>query len=192
MKEVNLAVDNRVLQEDAKGALDYVELNDDFVSSIGFYRDSIKKAILALAAEGSYETAKQELKFYQETNNKIPGFRVRTEHYFNHIKELLDAIQNLKNFPNFDALRAAQQKQIRERIITYAEDLSSVLGRIDKVTNDLKIQDVRSTLWVVRAFSIMIMVIFMCLAVKEAIHIAPTPEGIFVIIEDRMFSAIGW
>jgi len=191
MGELKLAVDNNKLREDATGAAGYVEVHEDFVSSITNYSDSLKKAVIALASDGNFEAAKREVSAYQQIQNKTPGFKQRTEHYFNHVRELLDAIQNLKNFPNFDTLRAAQQKQIRERVIIYVEDLSSVLGRVDKITNDLKIQDVRSTTWVVRAFSICLMLFFMMLALREAIALAPTPAGIFVLIEDGLFDVVG-
>lgn len=168
-----------------------IKIEAPFVSSISSYGESLKKMILTLASTGNFEGAKKELEFYEKAGRNTPGFQKRTEHYFRHCLELLDGIENLKHFPNFDNLRAAQQKQIRERIQTYAADLSSILGRIDKVSNDLKIQDVRSTLWVIRSLTFCSISILLGIAFVEAVAIFPNPVGILNLIHDNIFKAIG-
>lgn len=166
---------NKQLSDDMSLSHSNVELGVDFMSSMGSYGDSLKTTVLSLAKAGHFDTAKRELKFYQQQNATTPGFEFRTKHYFAHCYELLDAINNLKHIPNFDSLRAAQQKQIRERIMTYGQDLSSILGRIDKVTNDLKIQDIRSTMWVLRTATLCGAAIIFVLALTEAIATVGSP-----------------
>lgn len=165
---------NRQLSEDLSLNQAEAELRSDFISLMGS-SDSLKSTVLSLAKSGSFESAKQELKFYQQQNMRTPGFEFRTKHYFAHCSELLDAIHNLKHIPNFDSLRAAQQKQIRERIMVYGHDLSSILGRIDKVTNDLKIQDIRSTMWVMRTATLCFAAVVFMLAMTEALHTVGSP-----------------
>jgi hypothetical protein len=166
---------NRQLNEDISLSPSSIELGADFISSMGSHGDSLKTTVLSLAKAGNFESAKHELKFYQQQNETTPGFEFRTKHYFTHCYELLDAIHNLKHIPNFDNLRAAKQKQIRERIMTYGQDLSSILGRIDKVTNDLKIQDIRSTMWVLRTATLCGGAIIFTLAMIEAISTVGSP-----------------
>ncbi|MCB0348018.1 MAG: hypothetical protein KDD37_04245 [Bdellovibrionales bacterium] len=165
---------NRQLSDDISLNTTVVELDPDFISSMSS-GDNLKATVLSLAKTGSFDLAKSELKFYQQQNMSTPGFEFRTKHYFAHCMELLDAIDNLKHIPNFESLRAAQQKQIRERIMVYGQDLSSILGRIDKVTNDLKIQDIRSTMWVLRTATFCVAGIIFMLAMIEGVHTVGSP-----------------
>lgn len=183
---------NLNLDRDSRPAAAYTEIHQDFISSMRSYGDSLKKTVLTLASHGNFEAAKRELAFYQKSENRMPGFEARSRHYVRHCMDLLDAIYNLKNIPNMDSLRAAQQKAIRERIIRYAEDLSSTLGRVEKVTNDLRIQDIRSTLWVLRTFSLCIITLFCLMAFKEAFYSLSSPLGSLVSeITQKIFSLMG-
>jgi hypothetical protein len=166
---------NRQLEDDKSLSHKEVELGADFISAMGNFGDSLKSTVLGLAKSGNFDAAKREMKFYQQQNTSTPGFEFRTKHYFTHCYELLDAISNLKHIPNFENLRAAQQKQIRERIMTYGQDLSSILGRIDKVTNDLKIQDIRSTMWVIRTLTVCFALLIFVTALIEAFTTVGSP-----------------
>ncbi len=157
-----------------------VELDDDFISAVAIEGDSFTQAIIAITARHNFDRAKKELAYYEKEKAKIPGFTERTQHYFNHSRNLIDAIAAHKNIPNFELLRTAKKKALREQVILYLKNLQETLIRIERVDNDLKVQDVRSTVWVVRTFGFCFITIIFAISLKDAVNILKYPLDVIV------------
>jgi hypothetical protein len=121
--------------------------------------DSFVNTILSLVAEDRFDTAVQELRYYQELKGQLYIFINRTERYFDHCEELIRAIETKKGFPNFGNLAMSKQEEIHEMVRSHFDDLRGSLKQIQKVEKDIHIDDVRSTVWVIKALVISVGVI---------------------------------
>ncbi len=67
-----------------------------------------------------------------------------------HCVELIQAIQTKRNFPGLASLSLAKQQEIHEKVIDHFEELKGNLKQIEKIEREQKLNDVRSTVWVIR------------------------------------------
>ncbi len=114
--------------------------------------DSLRTAIPGMVLAENYERAKEELVAYVELKTAFPHFQQRVERLVQHCCELIQAIQTKRNFPGLAALSLAKQQEIQDKVIEHFEDLKVHIKQIENVERDTKLNDVRSTVWVVRAF----------------------------------------
>lgn len=155
----------------------------DHKNTEGFRHD-----ILTMVSAGKYRAVLTEIAAFQEEKNKaMPHFNVKSGRYFQYINQLIEAIREHKTIPNFDQLPAGQQKKIHEQVFSYFDELNNTLKRVESVIHDLKVQDVRSTIWVLKTFSYCVMVVLSVTAFVEAVNFLGNPlavllshlEGIF-------------
>ncbi len=121
--------------------------------------DSLRSTILSFVARDKFDIAVRELRYYQQYKSDIAVFQERTERYFDHCEELILAVKAKKGFPNIDALPMAKRQEIFERIQQHFDELQAVLRRIEQIENDIKVQDSRSTVWVMQALIVSSMVV---------------------------------
>lgn len=133
--------------------------------------DGFRHDILSMVSHKKYRGVLKEIDaFYKEKERTMPHFNVKAKRYFDYIKQLIEAIEEHKTIPNFDQLPAAQQKKVHEQVFTYFDELNNTLKRVEKVIHDLKVQDVRSTIWFLKTFSYCVMVILSVMAFTEAVE----------------------
>ena len=148
----------------------------DHKNTEGFRHD-----ILTMVSGGKYRAVLAEIEaFREEKKNKMPFFEVKSSRYFRYIIQLIEAIEEHKTIPNFDQLPAGQQKKVHEQVFGYFDELNNTLKRVEKVIHDLKVQDVRSTIWVLKTFSFCVAVILSVSAVVEAYTFLGNPFRVLV------------
>lgn len=113
--------------------------------------DSLRYHTLRLVLDEKYDQAIQCLKDYLQTSSPYPDFISRITRFVNHAIDLVHAIKAKRNFPGIHSLTRSKQFELREKFREHFDELQFVLSRIEKVENNLRINDVRSTLYVVRA-----------------------------------------
>lgn len=121
--------------------------------------DSLRSTILSFVAKDKFDVAVRELRYYQQYKSDISVFHERTERYFDHCEELILAVKAKKGFPNIEALPMAKRQEIFERIQQHFDELQNILRRIEQIENDIKVQDARSTVWVIQALIVSSMVV---------------------------------
>jgi hypothetical protein len=132
--------------------------------------DTLRYNVIIYVVEENYEKAIHELRSFLERDSEYPKFRPRIERYINYAIDLVNAIRAKRRFPGVHSLTMAKQKEIVDRFHAHFKELKIILMRIEKVQQDLKNEDVRSTALVVRtsvnaAFAIAILAF-----VLEGIH----------------------
>ena len=113
--------------------------------------DSLRSTISALVVGENYDRARDEMEAYVALKTAFPVFQQRAERYVQHCSELIQAIKTKRNFPGLASLSLAKQQEIHEKVIEHFEELKMHLKHIEKIEHDCKVDDVRSTIWVVRA-----------------------------------------
>lgn len=164
------------------------EINIDF-KDLG-EPNSLRYAILTGVLGGRYDTAIGELKKFVDHDSVYPNFKQRVYRYVNHSTDLIYAIKTKRNFPGMSSLTRAKQQELYEKFKQHFYELQFVLKKIEKIQKDLRIEDVRSTVYVVRAmwysgFAIL------CLAfVLDVINgMAVTT---YLVFSDLSTEAVGW
>lgn len=114
--------------------------------------DSLQHGILHLVVIGNYDSAKYEIERYVDALEIYPQFRVRTERYVGHCHDLISAIKMKRNFPGLNALSRSRQQELVDKVKGHFEELKYYLRKIEKVERELKLEDMRSTIWVVKTF----------------------------------------
>jgi ElaB/YqjD/DUF883 family membrane-anchored ribosome-binding protein len=108
----------------------------------------------------------------------------------NHCVDLIHAIKAKRNFPGLSSLTRAKQQELREKFRDHFKELKSTLKKIEKVTTDLRIQDARTTIYVVKASWYSIATIFFVALTLELIR--GTGWTAFSILDDYLLRFARW
>ena len=114
-------------------------------------RDSVRHMVLGYVSKDKFDQAIRELRYYQQFKSDLRVFQERTDRYFDHCEALVLAIKSKKSFPNIDSLPVSKKQEIFERVHDHFEELEGVLRRVEQIENDIRIQDSRSTIWVMQS-----------------------------------------
>ena len=119
--------------------------------SIDGQTDGLRNAILSLIARENYSRAMDEIDSYVESKKDFPEYRVRTGHYVAHCKELIRAIEAKRSFAGIDNMTMSKQQALFDRAMEHFEQLKNTLAKMEKLYLEVKMDDVRSTVWVLKA-----------------------------------------
>jgi hypothetical protein len=152
--------------------------------------DTLRASILALVVSENYQRANDELVAYVDLKTNFPGFQDRVARLVQHCNELIQAIQTKRNFPGLASLSLAKQQEIHEKVLEHFEELKQHLRHIEKVEREYKLDDVRSTVWVVKAFANAVFCIFavaLLLDIKNGVF-----NSAFMVTEVYLDNLTGW
>lgn len=127
------------------------KLQEAHRKDIGERMNSVRAAVMGAVVGENYDQAKEELKAYVDFKTAYPQFQVRANRYVDHCCDLIQAIQIKRNFPGLASLSLAKQQEIHEKVLEHFEELKQNLKQIEKVEREQKVNDMRTTVWVVRA-----------------------------------------
>jgi hypothetical protein len=113
--------------------------------------DTLHYNVVTYVVEEKYDKAVEEMEKFLNLPSPYPGFQKAIARYISHGIDLINAIRAKRKFPGVHSLTMAKQQELNDRYHEHFNELQHVLKRIDKVQQDLKLQDVRSTVLVVRA-----------------------------------------
>lgn len=113
--------------------------------------DSLRYNILTWVLDERYDRAIEELKDFLERPSEYPNFKGKITRYINHCIDLIYAIKAKRSFPGIGSLTRAKQQELREKFKEHFKELQYILKTVEQVHGDLRVQDVRSTIYVVRA-----------------------------------------
>lgn len=113
--------------------------------------DSLRYNILTWVLDERYDRAIEELKDFLEKPSEYPNFKSKVTRFINHGIDLIYAIKAKRSFPGINSLTRAKQQELREKFKEHFRELQYVLKVVEKVQGDLRVQDVRSTIYVVKA-----------------------------------------
>jgi flagellar biosynthesis protein FlhB len=145
-----------------------------------------RRSILNLVAEERYDQAIDDLKAYLDSLPEYPAFKERAERFATYGIELIQAIRAKRSFPGWSTLNMSKQRDLVERAIHHFEDLKATLTKMEMIEREARIEDVRSTVWVVKSVVYAATVLLVLAFVKEA-----TGE-IIPSLSDLFESSINW
>lgn len=152
--------------------------------------DTLRYNVSVNVIESRYDRAIQDLKNFMETDNEFPSFHSRVERYIAHAIDLVNAIRAKRNFPGSHYLTMAKQQELNEKFREHFMELQLVLKKIEKIHIELRLEDVRSTVWVVRAC-----VYSVCAILLAAVFLEISggfSHSLQVVADDAMIKSIDW
>ncbi|MFZ4403388.1 MAG: hypothetical protein ACOYOK_04740 [Pseudobdellovibrionaceae bacterium] len=128
--------------------------------------ESLRFKVLQAVLKEDYDNALTELQTFIDGEHEYPNFKERAYRYVKHCKDLVFAIRAKRSFPGLSSLTRAKQQELRIKFKEHFKELQVALKKIEKVEGDLRVQDVRSTIYVVKAlwmaaFSIVALAFFL-------------------------------
>jgi len=132
--------------------------------------DTLRYNVSSYVVEESYDRAIEALKSYMAREHEFPAFKAKAERYIAHAIDLVYAIQAKRNFPGANFLTMAKQQELNDRFRMHFNELQAVLRKIEKIHLDLKLDDIRSTVWVVKATVQAVFAILVIAFVLEVAH----------------------
>lgn len=161
-KKVNISeLDERLNKLD-------ITLGRDLHQNIKGKVSSLRHIILSSVVDGNYDDAIHELRLYEDFNSQLPIFRIQAERYFSHCEELIRAIDSKIKFAESKSITRTQKQDLHAMIRKHFVGLSESLRQIEILENNIKVQDVRSTVWIIRALAVSTILILGSLAFIEA------------------------
>ena len=130
--------------------------------------DSLRHTILRFVVEGSYDTASSELIRYESMQKEYPTFRKRARPYLEHCQDVIQAVKSKRNMPGLQGLPMAKQQELFERVLEHFEELKVYLKKIEIIEKDVKLEDLRSTVLVVKALAYSVFAIVIVVFVRSA------------------------
>jgi hypothetical protein len=88
---------------------------------------------------------------YMDRDSEYPQFKERIERYVAHSIDLIHAIRAKRRFPGLGNLTIAKQQELGDKFREHYNELQKVLKKIEKIQIELRLEDIRSTVWVVKA-----------------------------------------
>jgi hypothetical protein len=114
-------------------------------------RDGARAIILTNVTTENYDKALEELEIYTNSQSEYPQFHERTHRYLSYARDLIHAIRAKRSFPGMQNLSMSKQQELYDRAMTHFEDLKATLKKVEKIEGEVRLEDVRSTVWVVKA-----------------------------------------
>lgn len=113
--------------------------------------NSLRHNILTWVLDERYDSAIAELKEFLEAPSPYPQFKEKITRFVNHSIDLIYAIKAKRSFPGINSLTRAKQQDLREKFREHFRELKHVLKVIERIQADLRLEDARSTIYVVKA-----------------------------------------
>lgn len=152
--------------------------------------DSLRYSILTWVLDERYDRAIDELKDFIDSPSEYPNFKAKITRFVNHSIDLIYAIKAKRSFPGINSLTRAKQQELREKFKEHFRELQYVLKIIEKIHADLRVRDVRSTIYVVQALWLAVLGIIIVAFSMEIFHgLAKTA---MVVFDDSFGHVANW
>jgi len=146
--------------------------------------DGLRYTILSLVVEGRYDTAIAEISFYANSDQKLQVFRTKAQRYLNHCEELIRAVESKIKFCQTRTITRSQKHQLYMMVMKHFHELTDSLKKIERIENDIRVNDLKSTVWVLKALIMCLGCLIMFGMVQEAISSMQLP--FMVVVNDSV------
>lgn len=152
--------------------------------------------ILKLVSAEDYPRALEQLKAFLELRPEYPQFKVRSERYITYAVDLINGIKAKRNLAGVKQLASAKQQELYDKALGHFDDLRKTLKKVERIEHEVKLEDIKSTVWVVKALGYCIFAILLFLFAVEISQ--GVLEGANVVADDiisdlvdRLFNKLG-
>jgi hypothetical protein len=123
--------------------------------------DTLRYNILTYVLGEEYDRAINMIKDFIERDSEYPSFKLKIERYSLHAIDLIYAIRTKRNFPGLSGLTRTKQQELRDKFKEHFGELRVIMKKIENCLEELRLDDVKSTKIVVRAFWFSLVTVFL-------------------------------
>jgi hypothetical protein len=157
---------------------------------------TVRHTILTYVATEGYAKATEELNAYILSKAAFPQFEGRVERYVSYANDLINGIKAKRSFPGFQHLSMSKQQDLSDRAMDHFEDLKLTLRKIESIEKEIRLEDMRSTVLVVKAVMYCCLAMLIIAFLKEISRgVLPTAanvfDSLFGNLVDKIFNMIG-
>lgn len=151
---------------------------------------SLRYNVLTCLREESYDRAVMAIEEFARTPSDFPTFHEKVERYLHHCTSLIRAVEMKRNFPGINRLTVAKQQDLRLKIKQHIDELVYCLKKIERVEATLKLEDIRSTVLIVRA---VVLAIFLVAVLSFVVDLSGGMLVNAMVVGDDLFhSFMNW
>ena len=132
-------------------------------------RQGLLKAILGFVVGKEFDKAITELQLYGESKFNYPNFQPRAEMYIQRSKELIQLIQEKREYSSKARLKSSKQQELQEKVYSHYRDLKLTLRRIEAIDRELRLEDLKSTVIFLKTFFLTLSTLILVLFLREVI-----------------------
>ena len=158
--------------------------------------DTMRHTIISYVANENYQRAIDELKKYLESKQDFPQFLERSDRYTKYAIDLINAVKAKRSFPGLQHLTMSKQQELFDRAMEHFEDLKQTLKKVEQIEKEVKLEDIRSTVWVVKAaiycgFALLVLAFLIELSKGVLPATAVVIDDLFGTITNKLFDVLG-
>lgn len=153
--------------------------------------DTLRYNINAYVIDEKYDSAIEELESYYTRDFDLPGYKEKIKPYINHATDLVNAIRAKKGFSKNISLTRSKTQELQDTIRVHYDELQYSLRKIESIKNQIQVEDMRSTVWIIKAIVYSIASIVLLIFIKELIGgVANSANIVFTDYIDRIVNFI--
>ena len=152
--------------------------------------DGLRATILGHVAGERYDGAIEDLKAYIDSKSEYPQFKDRAERYLNYAVDLVNAVKAKRSFPGMQHLSMSKQQELFDRSMEHFEDLKVTLRKVEQIETEVRLDDVRSTVWVIKALAYCVFgLLVLAFLLEVSRGVLPATQ---VVVDDTFGSMVNW
>lgn len=120
---------------------------------------NLRHMVLDALVGGHYQRAKEELDRFVDEKVDFPNFQHKANRIRKYCADLINAIEAKRNFQGMGGLPLARQQELYDRVMEHFNELKGHLQAIERIEREARLDDIRSTAWVLKATSYCVFII---------------------------------
>lgn len=132
--------------------------------------DGLRYTVLNAVIWKKYEHAVSSLDQYIDDRKDFPRMQERAGRYISHCKDLINAIKRKRDFQGLGSLPVPKQHEMFEAVLDHFDELTHYLKRVEAVNAEAQINDLRSTVYVLKSITYSVAAIFTVAFAMELIQ----------------------
>ncbi len=195
--EMNAAEPASETSDAAKGAGKLVRSIQLKISAEDLGRaNGLRHTILTLVVEEEYSQAISRLKEFQDSKHEYPQFKARAGRYMSYAADLINGIKAKRSFPGVQTLAMSKQRELYDRATEHFNDLTATLRKVERIDREVRAEDSRSTVWVLKAMTYGCLAIFVVAFARELSRgllpsVGLVADDLLDNITNRLFDSLG-
>lgn len=159
--------------------------------------DTLRYNVNYFLVQEEYPRAIEEIESYKKRDFELPKYREKVLPYLNHAIDLIHAIQSKKALFDNPSLTRSKRQELQDKVQSHYDELQAMFKKMDQIRNQLQMEDVRSTTWVIQSVVYSAFAILLVFLIKELSYdLLHNFEVVWTYLSERMvdelFKKMGW
>ncbi|MDZ4661422.1 MAG: hypothetical protein SGJ18_07350 [Pseudomonadota bacterium] len=182
-----------VLQANLEGLRKIQKMEEDLIREVSESdrMGTLAHRILILVAHKSYAQALNDLQEYVKFRSKdYSAFYLASHRYVIRMQNIISAIEKQRGVKGIENFTESKKHEVFEVVKDYFKELRNQIRGIESAEHSLKVEDVRSTVWVVWALTYSMVGIFVLALILDLA--SGSFLTLYLVLKDTYLQACTW